>query len=904
MGEVWRARDTSLGRDVALKLLPGDFAEDPERHGRFEREAKVLAALNHPNIATLYGLEHLQIADGYTVSDSGSRTPDPNVERAPRALHVLVMEVVEGEGLDERIARGAIPAHEAVPLALQIARALEAAHEKGIVHRDLKPANVKVRPDGTVKVLDFGLAKAWAEEGSVESSLSVSPTITSRRTRAGAILGTVAYMAPEQAKGKAVDKRADIWALGVVLWELLTGSRPFVGETGSDVLASVLLREPDWHEAARQFGPELARVLSGCLAKDPRQRFGSARDVGLMLERAVQADAAAGAAAGGRRLSVPLAAAVAVAGIAIGAGVVWTVRPTAPGHGTVRLSVVDPDIVASSGVAISPEGRRLALVLGQDQGNVLAIRSLDSFDTVAIPGTEGAVSPFFSPDGEWLGYFTRTELRKVPVSGGSHRTIARFAGRVRFDPWSAGSYPTADWGSDDVIVFSSGFWREPSTGTGLFTVPGTGGEPKPLTALNGTELGHRLPHFSPDGRSVIFTAQGRGPRNQHVDAVERASGTRRRLQNEVTNGQVVASGYLVATDSFSSRLVAAPIDTASLEPAGPAVPLIEGVGTAAAQNYALGRDGTLAYFAAGAGEGESRLVRVDLDGAVSTLADRAGSWYQPRTSPDGRHLVVREVADECRLWLLDLDRRTLMPLTGSGDSHQPVWARSGREVAYGHEDLGRGLRGLFRKSIGGGRGLEALLASESGRASRSLSVPYPDSFSPGDRELLFEQSALETGSDLWVLNTESGTATPLIATPAFEGDGAFSPDGRWVAYVSDESGRQEVYVRAYPGEGRRLQVSTAGGEWPIWSRDGRRLYYSQLRRLMAVDFDGEGNEPVVGRPQEVLRGFAFGRGNLDLLQDGRSFVLVQPAAPGVTELRIVTNWTRALQDAVPGGRRP
>ena len=883
MGEVWRAHDTRLGRDVALKLLPGDFTDDSERHARFEREAKVLASLNHPNIATLHDLEHLE------------------------GRHVLVMEVVEGEGLNERIARGAIPVDEALPIARQIADALEAAHDKGIVHRDLKPANVRVRPDGTVKVLDFGLAKAWDAEP-VDGSLSVSPTITSHRTRDGALLGTVAYMSPEQARGKPVDRRADIWAFGALLWEMLTGSPPFRGDTGPDVMASVLLREPDWGETSQGFGREVTRVLTGCLTKDPRQRFSSARDVSLLLERAVQADAAAGVGLGpgvtGRRIPLALAAIVAMVATAIGAGVVWKVRPAVRETGAVKLSIIHPDIVAWSGAAISPDGRRLALVLGQDQGNVLAVRSLDSFDAVALPGTEGAVSPFFSPDGQWVGYFTRTELRKVPVSGGSHRTIARFAGSIRFDPWSAGSYPTADWAADDTIVFSSGFWREPATLPGLFTVPGSGGEPETLTTLDGTELGHRWPHFTPDGRHVVFTAQRRGPRNQHVEVVERGSGKRRRLQSEVANGQIVAEGYLVALDSFFSRLVAAPLDTESLELTGPAVPVIEGVGTAAAQNYDLARDGTLVYFAAGAGSGESRLVRLDLDGAVTTLVDRAGSWYQPRASPDGRHLVVREVGDECRLWLLDLERRTLMPLTGSGDNHQPVWTRSGREVAYGREDVGRGVRGLYRQAVGGSRGLEELLRSESSQASRSLSVPYPDSFSPDDRELLFEQSSLDTGSDLWVLVAGSGTATPFLATPAFEGDGAFSPDGRWVAYVSDESGRQEVYVSAYPAEGRRLQVSGAGGEWPIWSHDGSRLYFSQLRRLMAVDFDGHGNEPIVGRPQEVLRGFAFGRGNLDLLPDGKSFVLVQPATAGVTEVRVVTNWTQSLQDAVPRGQRP
>jgi serine/threonine-protein kinase len=365
---------------------------------------------------------------------------------------------------------------------------------------------------------------------------------------------------------------------------------------------------------------------------------------------------------------------------------------------------------------------------------------------------------------------------------------------------------------------------------------------------------------------------------------------------------VLAPGVLVFQDSFYSRLVAAPVDPATLELAGPAVPLLQGVSTAAAQNYAVSRSGTLVYFAAGGGEGENRLVRVGFDGTVTTLVERRGNWFQPRTSPDGRHLAVREVGDECRLWLLDLVRETLTPLTADGDNHQPAWTRDGRQVAYGREDLAGGVRGLFLQKADGSGGPVGLLGWEPERASPSLSVPYPDSFSPGDRELLFEQSTLGTGSDLWVLSRERSDAAPFLATPAVEGDGAFSPDGRWVAYVSDESGRQEVYVRGFP-QGQRVQISVVGGESPIWSHDGKRLYFSHFRRVMAVEFEGRGNEPTVGRPQEVVRGFDFERGSFDLLPDGESFVLAQPATPGVVEIRVVTGWARELREALPEGRQ-
>ena len=427
IGEVWRARDSRLGRDVALKIITGELVADDQRHARFEREAQLLAALNHPNIATLYGLEHVE------------------------GVHVLVMELAEGEGLDQRLARGAIPAPDVGHIALQIAEALEAAHEAGIVHRDLKPANVRIRPDDTVKVLDFGLAKARGH--SADGSFSLTATLTQSHTLPGAILGTAAYMSPEQARGQEVDRRADVWAFGAVVWEMLTGTALFSGETVSDVFAAVLTREPEWATL--------------------------------------------------------------------------------------------------------------------DRGTTLAVRNLDAYDAVALPGTEGATAPFFSPDGQWLGYFTRTELRKVPVAGGSPRVIASLAGRVRFDPWSRSSYPTADWGRDDTIVFSSGFWREPATLAGLFTVAAVGGEPQPLTTLDGTELGHRWPRFTPDGGHVVFTAVGRGPRNQHIDRVDLAGDGRIRLHSGLADGRLLASGRLVALDSYYSRLVAVPMNGAGTAPLAP-----------------------------------------------------------------------------------------------------------------------------------------------------------------------------------------------------------------------------------------------------------------------------------------------------------------------------------------------
>jgi Tol biopolymer transport system component len=887
MGEVYRATDTRLNRQVAIKVLPSAFTANRERLSRFEREAQLLAQLHHPNIASIFGLER---ADG---------TP------------ALVMELVEGEDLAERLARGALPLDEALAVARQIAGALEAAHEKGIIHRDLKPANVKLRADGAVKVLDFGLAKAMEAGGLwTGGGAETSPTVThmpvpvaSHGTELGAILGTASYMAPEQARGKPVDRRADIWALGVVLWEMVTGRKLFDGETVTDILAAVVTREPDWRELEQVAGAPLTRVVRGCLAKDPRQRLSSAGDVALMLDDARQPAGVLGSPAprprADRRLALALLGVGLLLGGAIGVGVVARSNTDAAHASVERLSIVDPDLAPTAGIALSRDGLRVAYAVERDQGSVLAVRSIDRFDPVLYPGTEGATSPFFSPDGVWLGYFTRTELRKVPTAGGQPRTLASFGGAVRFDPWTASSAPTADWGADGTIVFSSGFWREPAALPGLFIVKESGGEPRPLTNLDAKELGHRLPSFTPDGRHVVFTALGSGPRNTRVEAVELETGKRRVVQEGAALGRVQPSGHLVYLDTFYSRLTAVAIDLETLEVAGAPVPLIEGVSTTPPQSFAISTGGTLVYAAAGAGAGEHRLVRVGLDGSVATLVERAGNWYQPRTSPDGRRLVVREIGDECRLWIYDLRRRTLTPLTSSGDNHQPIWMRNGLEIVYGREDAGSGGRALFRQVADGSRPPEVLLAGSAIGTPGSASVPYPDSYAPGDRALLFERSSIRTGSDLWVAPAGDGAPQPFLETPAFEGDGAFSPDGSWVAYVSDESGRQEVYVRAYPGRGGRTQISVAGGEWPIWSPDGTVLYFSQGRRLLAVDFSGEGQQATVGRPREVLEGFWFGRGNLDLLPDGESFVLVEPSTRGLVELRVVTGWTRELDDLVP-----
>jgi serine/threonine-protein kinase len=884
MGVVWKAVDTTLDREVAIKILPSAFAEDAERLARFEREAKLLASLNHPNIAAVYGLHEAE----------GRR--------------FLAMELVPGGDLSQLLAQGRLSVDESLEIVRRVAAALEAAHEQGVVHRDLKPANVQRTPDGKIKVLDFGLAKMLAPEAaSGDSDPHGSATITTGGTAAGVVLGTAAYMSPEQARGRAVDRRSDIWALGCLLYEMLTGRRAFSGETMSDTLAAVLTAEPDWDALSGRVPAGAVEVLRGCLAKDLGDRFRSAGDVTLMLRRAMdapaEADAAAGqaAAAAGRRLrwagALALASATLVVGLAIGFLGGHSMQPGSGGGDALieRLAIVEPDLIATAGVVLSPDGRRLAYIAERDAGDVVAIRELDRFDPVIIQGTEGALNPFFSPDGEWVGYFTRNRMFKVPVAGGQPRTVCDIRGLVNFDPWNPGDFPMAAWGPDGTIVFDTGFWRAPVKRPGLYAVPAAGGTPQPLTEMNGTEQAHANPKFTPDGKRVLFTSRTNVVRGNKVNVLDLATGEHRVLVEDGATPTLLDSGILIYLDNFYARLVGVRVDPESLEAKGPVVPLIEDIESLSTAGYAVANNGTLVYINAGAGAGQRRVARVNFDGSVSSLFDRDVDLTQPRPSPDGRRMVIRQIGDECRLWMFDLQRRVLSPLTNEGDSHQPIWSRDGRSVTYGYESNELTQRALYRVTADGGRPAE--------RISDEDQPQFPLSWSPGDRELLYEKLSVDTGVDLWVVPAGGGEPRPFLVTAAHESEGSFSPDGRWVAYVSDESGRRELYVRAYPGPGALVQVSRDGGRGPVWAPDGRTLYFGQGRRMMAAAFDGEGAEPVVEAPTELFRGsyVRWGRTRYDLMPDGKSFVVVQPTERGVWELRVITGWVKELEELVPRG---
>ena len=814
MGEVYRARDTRLDRAVAIKILPESFAHDPDRMARFEREAKTLAALNHPNIAIVYGLEH------------------------SNGLTALVMEVVEGEDLAQRIARGAIPLDEALPIARQIAEAVEAAHEQGIVHRDLKPANVRVRDDGTVKVLDFGLAKALEPAGAA-SNVSHSPTITTpAMTQAGMILGTAAYMAPEQAKGKPADKRSDVWAFGCVLYEMLTGTRPFAGDDVSDTLAAVLRSEPNWHLLPTETPGPVRTLLRRCLTKDRKQRLSSAADARLEIDDALlprEPAVPSGAALTPRRplwrSAVP-AAGVIIIGLASGYAA-WTLKPEAP-RAVTRLEIPlgESDIVtASSALALSPDGTQLAYVVN----NRLYLRALDRLDAAPIAGGEGPQAasprnPFFSPDSQWVGFWEAGQIKKVSITGGAPVALCDSL---------AGTPAGATWAADNTILVGYGV-------QGIWRVSGDGGTLEQIITVGAGERAYG-PQLLPDGRTVLFTlAPTTGIWDDAQIVVQSVDGgTRRTLVSGGTDGRYLPTGHLVYV--HRQAVLAVPFDTTSLDIRHVPVRLLEGVrrdggarGNAA--QFTTSSNGTLAYLPPGGVEAPPRtLVWVDREGREEAIPAEPRPYDQPRLAPDATRLaLVIEGDNQNRdIWVWDFRRGTLERVTSDpGPDLHPIWTADGQRLIF--SSLRTGTRHLFRQAANGSGTAEQVVDG-----GAQVIVPY--SLSPDGRYLVV-RTARQGNSDLAIADlggssssqgpspasgeaksaSSSSVTTPkrLVETSSEEINAAISPDGRWLAYQSNASGTFEVYVRPFPDvEGGQWLVSTAGGIEPMWSRDMRELFY-------------------------------------------------------------------------------
>jgi serine/threonine-protein kinase len=859
MGEVYRARDTTLGRDVALKVLRPLLAADSDLTARLEREARLLASLNHPNVAQIHALEHSSSAPA------------------------LVMELVDGETLADCMARGPLSIDEALGIGRQMAAALEAAHEHGIIHRDLKPSNVRIRPDGLVKVLDFGLAKLI--EPGPDESLG-SPTVSTRATGQGFILGTAAYMSPEQAVGRPVDRRADLWAFGVVLMETLTGRRVFAGESVPDVIAAVLSSEPDWTSLPDQTPTEVRRLLRRCLTKDPRQRLDSAKVARFALEEAQPSTPprpsdVVVASPVGRSLRGWITAAVAgivgagVAGYALGT----TRRPPAPARPLRRFDVVLPASQRLAGldyssVAMTPDGSQIAYVATRGGRPQLFVRSMDNTDPVQIPGTADATSPFFSPDGRWIAFFANGKLKKVPMGGGAAVTIC-----------DATSGFGGTWGPGDRIVFS------PTTGSGLMQVAAGGGVASRATTLDAQngEFSHRWPDLMPDGDTVLFTVGSLGSWDDaQIVAQSLATGRRTPLVQGGTYPRYLKSGYLAYV--HAGVLLTVPLDGRSLRISGQPTSALDNIleSSDGAAQVAVSDSGDAAYVPAAATSAQRRLLSVDRSGASVTLGAPPRAYSTPRFSPDGRRLLVTISGTNDDLWVYDNATGALQQLTFDADAASPVWAPDGEHVTFSWSKDGP--PNLFSIALGGQR--EERLASSEFRQTVG-------SWAPGGRLLAFVQSRPATGRDIWLLKTDERVSAPLLATTFDEASPQFSPDARLIAFVSNETGRSEVYVSRTDDPLQAMkQVSRDGGTEPIWSRTTHELIYRTGNSLMAVSPPASGDWSMA-KPR-LLFERAFEKGTIDVANydaapDGQRFVMIEAVARDTSaqQLRVVLNWAQS-----------
>jgi len=859
MGVVYQATDTKLGRQVAIKVLPEALAKNPEQLARFEREARMLAALNHPNIAAIHGFE-----------ESGG-------------THYLVLELVPGETL-----RGPLAVEESLRVCGQIAEALEAAHEKGIMHRDLKPANVKITPEGKVKVLDFGLAKALRPESS-----DAAATVSADPTREGSILGTPAYMSPEQARGKPLDKRTDIWAFGCVLYEVLSGQKAFAGETITDCMAAVLSREPDWEALPVQTPAPVRSLLRRCLQKDAARRLRDIGDARMELEEPAGPMEAVTEPTRGPRRAL-LAAACALVG-AVGAALVgwalWRQAPATPAVARFAVNLPPNEIITfdhATSAVLSPDGTRLLYsATSAGGGRQLYLRRLDQLEAKAIPGAAGARNPFFSPDGQWVAFWQNYKLRKLALSGGAPVALTDVEG-------IGGSH----WAPDGTI-FVSGYPE------GIWRIPEGGGTPREVTDVDASkgERSHRLPQLLPGGKAVLFTIAPEGVEtydDARIAVQSLETGTRKILIEGGTGARYSPTGHIVY--ARGGALLAAPFDVQRLTLTGTPVPVLEGVFQSlgyGAAHFSLSDDGTLAYVP-GSAVGAGRVpVWVDRQGREETLALPPRAYLHPRMSPDGRQLAIEIEGTSHNSFIYDLARGVLSKFSTDGTSHWPLWTPDGKRLTF---RVWRSKVGFTMWSAPADRSAAEELLVDGTRQSAA-------SWSPDGRVVAFTQMDPETGADLWVLEVGGGRKpVPFLRTKFNEGSPRFSPDGRWIAFSSNESGRNEVYVQAYPGPGSRTQVSSEGGFDPVWTRSGREVFYRSGNKMMAVAATS-GAAFSAGRPQMLWeRFYAHGlssvcgapgpsSSNYDVTPDGQRFLMIKENEQDgrYTRIHVVLNWAEELK---------
>jgi len=879
-GHVYRALDTTLDREIAIKVLPAEFLADPERLKQFQQEAKLLAAASHPNIAAVYAIEEF---DG---------------------VHFFTQELVPGRPLNAIVKEGPLDLEDTLEIGRQIATALEMAHERRLIHRDLKPANVMVKPDGGVKVLDFGLAlPVDRDDGADHHALSDSTPTISRTTGDGIIVGTAPYMSPDQARGRMVDRRTDIWSFGCVLFECLTGSRPFEGETLLDTLSAIVRSEPDWKLLPPATPRRLRHLIQRCLRKRVSDRLQHIGDARIVLEE-VLAGPLPAPELGNVQSPVTIvrkpvwgiATAAAVGGMLFGAlAWAWTrpppeVRP--PMRAVVMLDPARLDVDRSSALALSPDGSTVVYAAIHENVSQLYSRSLDSFAATPLEGTEGGENPFYSPEGDWIGFFTSDlSLVKVPAGGGVAVPITEVL---------VGNNG-AVWLPDDTIVYGTS-----STAWGLKQVPAAGGDSVEITTLriDDGETGHGWPHVLPDGRSLLFTVITASGNSVAVANLE--DGTHRTVIDNAADARYVEPGHLVY--SQLGTLFATGFDLELRQPFGAQRPVVENMfaqSSGGRASYTIGANGTLVYAPGGTGQRADRLVWVDRQGATEQLPKiETGDYNHPRISPDNDSVAYDASTPGGRqqVWVYDVRREFTTRLTAGGSNNMPVWASHGNSVVFASSGVGK--PGLYQRQADGGDEIRELLISDN-----SL---WPISWH--DQTIAYYELNPETGRDIWLYELGGGPSTEaeLFQGSRFnERSPMFSPDGRWIAYVSNESGRDEVYVRETRGSGLRYTISNGGGSEPVWSPDGTKLFYRSDGWLLEVPLDvpeaGSQDRFQAGSPQALFPGtfrteVTAGNQMYDITADGQTFLMIEEDAElrGPDRLHLVLEFARELESEGSG----
>ncbi len=859
MGVVYRATDTKLKRDVAVKVLPESLATDAERLTRFQREAEVLASLNHPNIAQIYGIEE---SDGRTA---------------------LILELVEGPTLADRISRGALPADEALGTAMQIAEALEAAHSQGIVHRDLKPANIKLRPDGTVKVLDFGIAKALEPENLTTGPQS--PMLTTPATQVGVILGTAAYMSPEQAKGQPVDQRTDIWAFGCLLYEMLTGQLAFGAEDVPTTLARVIANETNLDSLPATISPAVRHTVKLCLRKEIGKRVADIRDVRLALagEFGIESSQLVQAVADARpiwRRAFPVAAAILVTGIVVGLTVSFSIQPEPRMVDRFDYDIPEGQSLIGTNrrlIALSPDGRQFVYLTTDGA----YLRAMDELEARLIPGiVAGALAPSISPDGQSMAYydFPQGQLKRIAISGGAPVVVGGFASNVF----------GVNWEVDGTVLVGQI--------DGIYRVSANGGTPELVISVSAGDFPYG-PRLLPDGDSVLFSVTStQGWDDAQIVAQSISTGERTLLVEGGSDARYLSTGHLIY--ALGDGLFALNFDADSLTVSGGPVPLIQGVMRApnaqtGVANYDVSEDGTLVYVAGSVAAVERTLVWVDREGREEPIGAPARSYTSPRISPDGTKVALNPRDEENDIWIWDLARETLTRLTfDPGADTFPVWSPDSQRIAFSStRNNGPGL--LWRAADGSGP-VESLADSDG--------QIFPETFLPDGTGILVRGavSGAEDDDIAIVLLEGESDATPLLQTTFRERNSEVSPDGSWLAYASNESGREEIYVRPFPDvdSGGRWQVSTGGGTQPLWARSGEEIFYRSGEALMAVAVQTEPSF-VAGNPEVVFEGqYAMTQGGrtYDVSADGERFLMMRQveSSSGTAQIIVVQNWFEEL----------